>query len=73
MEEIIEETIEKPISVYVKINNDGFITDINSEVFIKNFAGWQKIDEGYGDKFAHAQSQYFERLLDDDGTYINKI
>ena len=65
---------EQPISVYVKVNEEGFIIDVNSDIFIKDFTGWQKIDEGYGDKYAHAQSQYFdENLIDNEGKYIIKI
>ena len=64
------ETQSPPIGVYVKVNEDGFITDVNSDIFITDFTGWQKIDEGYGDKFAHAQSQYFENtFVDDKGFY----
>ena len=51
---------EKPIKVYVKKDENGNIIDINSEIFINNFSGWEYFDEGYGDKYAHAQSQYFE-------------
>lgn len=50
---------EKPIGVYVKKDENGNILEVNSDIFIKNFDGWEKIDEGYGDKYAHAQSQYF--------------
>lgn len=70
--EFFEENNEdgEPIGVYVKVNEDGFITDVNSDIFITNFTGWQKIDEGYGDKFAHAQSNYFEMpLIDEQGKY----
>ena len=48
----------KPIGVYVKRNAAGKIMEINSSVFIDDFTGWEKIDEGFGDKFAHAQTQY---------------
>lgn len=54
---------EQPISVYVKVNEEGYVTDVNSDIFIKDFTDWQKIDEGYGDKYAHAQSQYFDKPL----------
>ena len=66
-DEIIE---EKPISVYVKTNSEGFIIEINSDIFIQDLSGWQKIDEGYGDKYAHAQNLYFEKpLIDENGNY----
>ena len=64
---------EQPISVYVKVNEEGYVTDVNSDIFIKDFTGWQKIDEGYSDKYAHAQSHYFETaLVDDVGNYLIK-
>ena len=74
--EEVEEELEKeePISVYVKTNEEGYVTDVNSDVFIKDFEGWQKIAEGYGDKFAHAQSQYFDKpLVSDDGKFNFKL
>lgn len=67
------EEMEQPIKVYVKVNADGYITEINSEIFIKDFTGWIEIDKGYGDKFSHAQSQYFAKpLINDDGKYNYK-
>lgn len=71
MERPVLTTEEPKISVYVKLNEEGFVTDVNSDIFISNFEGWQKIDEGYGDKYAHAQSQYFEKpLIDENGNYV---
>ena len=70
----LEEVNDMPIGVYVKVNDEGFITDVDSEIFISNFDGWTKIDEGYGDKYAHAQSQYFDSpLIDENGNYLIKI
>ena len=51
----------KPIGVYAKYNQNGNITEVNSDIFIRDFTGWTKIDEGYGDRYAHAQSQYFKK------------
>ncbi len=65
---------EKPIGVYVKVNENGFITDVNSDIFINDVSGWLKIDEGFGDEFAHAQSHYFnEPLVNEKGEYTQKI
>lgn len=73
-QEIIETLKEQPIGVYVKVNEEGYVTHVNSDLFIKDFTGWQKIDEGYGDKFAHAQSNYFEKpLIDEEGNYQIKF
>lgn len=66
----MENIIEKPIKVYVKTNNAGDIIDICSDIFLKNTQGWIYIDEGFGDKYAHAQTQYFDKPLKNlDGTY----
>ena len=65
--EIIE---EEPIKVYVKVNTTNEITEVGSSVFIDDLTGWVEIDSGFGDKYAHAQSQYFDKpLMNDDGTY----
>ena len=64
----------KKIKVYVKTNSRGYITDINSDIFIKDFNDWKKIDEGYGDRFAHAQSEYFgNSLINENGNYRYKL
>ena len=56
--EIPEYVEPRPIGVYVKRNASGKVLEINSELFIDDLTGWEKIDEGFGDRFAHAQSQY---------------
>ena len=56
------------IGVYVRTDSQNNIIEINSDIFIEDLTGWIKIDEGNGDKFAHAQSQYFDKpLVDDNG------
>ena len=51
---------DKKIKVYVKRDKNGNIIEVESELFIKNFEGWEYLDEGYGDKYAHAQNLYFK-------------
>ena len=53
------ETHEKPIGVYAKYDENGNVKEVNSDIFIDDLSGWTKIDEGFGDRFAHAQNQYF--------------
>lgn len=66
----MEEMIEQPIKVYVKINENKEITEVGSSIFIEDITGWIEIDSGFGDKYAHAQTQYFEKpLINDDGSY----
>lgn len=62
--------------VYVKLNEDKQVTLINSEIFLSNeeMQSMTNIDEGEGDKYAHAQSQYLEKgLIDKYGRYNYKF
>ena len=59
--------------VYAKIK-DTFITAIDSDVFMGDFAGWYRIDEGDGDRYTHAQGNYLPKpLMDDQGRYRYKL
>ena len=56
--------------VYIKTNENHEITNVGSSVFIEDTKDWIKIDEGVGDKYAHAQGNYFEKpLKDEQGNY----
>lgn len=62
--------MEEKIKVYVKINSNNEIIEVGSSIFIKNLTDWTYIDEGFGDKYAHAQSQYFDKpLMNEVGIY----
>lgn len=61
--------------VYVSLS-DGYITSINSEIFLsqEEIQTMTEIDKGQGDKYAHAQSQYLEKgLVDDHGRYNYRL
>lgn len=61
---------ESKIKVYIKINDKNEVTEINSEIFIRDLTGWIYVDDGYGDKYAHAQGQYLDApIMDDNGQY----
>ena len=62
--------------VYVKLNDDKCITSIDSEIFLTDdeIQGMTEIDQGQGDKYVHAQSQYLEKgLVDEQGRYNYKF
>lgn len=60
--------------VYIKIDSENRVTAINSEIFISNILGWVEIDNGDGDKFAHAQGNYLPMpLTDENGCYRYKF
>lgn len=66
--------MDNKIKVYAKINEKGEIIEVASSIFLADPTGYKLIDEGFGDKYAHAQSQYFDKpLMNDDGTYNYKI
>ena len=61
------------MKVYIKINEKNQVTAINSELFIFDTSGWIEIDEGDGDKYAHAQGNYLPKsLITSDGSYRYK-
>lgn len=60
--------------VYVKTDENGRITAINSDAFLSSLEGWQEIDSGLGDKFHHAQGNYFPLpIMDERGVYRYKL
>ena len=64
----------KPYIVYVKTNTDGYITAVNSSAFLTDITGWTEIDRGYGDKYHHAQGNYFPMpIITDGGAYRYKL
>ena len=62
------------IKVYVKVNENNEIIDVNSSIFLKDTTDYILIDEGQGDKYAHAQSQYLDlNLVDIYGRYNYRL
>ena len=56
----------KPYIVYIKTNEANSITAVNSSAFLPDTTGWTEIDSGYGDKYHHAQGNYFPQPLYDE-------
>lgn len=66
--------MENEYKVYVSLQ-DGYITSINSEIFLsqEEIQAMTEIGQGKGDKYAHAQSQYLEKgLVDEYGRHNYK-
>lgn len=60
--------------VYVKTNENSYITTVNSSAFLEDVAGWTEIDSGIGDKYHHAQGNYFNKpLVTKFGAYQYKL
>lgn len=49
----------QPYGVYIQTDEENRITAVNSDAFLSSLDGWTKIDEGFGDKYHHAQGNYF--------------
>lgn len=49
--------------VYVKIDDASRIISINSSAFLPSTEGWVAIDEGLGDRYHHAQGNYFPKPI----------
>ena len=55
-----------PYIVYVRIDDMDRIVSINSSAFLTDTSGWIEIDRGFGDKYHHAQGNYFPLSLYED-------
>lgn len=57
--------------VYARIDGAGNIIEPpNSSAFLSDITGWTEIDEGTGDKYHHAQGNYFPvGLTTEDGIF----
>lgn len=51
--------------VYVKTNPDGHIVAVSSSAILNDTTGWIEIDSGCGDKYHHAQCNYFDKPIRD--------
>lgn len=71
MEEIM---MAQLYNVLVRVDDVGHITAINSSAFLPDASGWVQIDSGYGDKYHHAQGNYFDKpLCDERGIFRYKL
>lgn len=52
--------------VYIRVDENGSIIEINSDAFLDNIEGYIELDSGYGDKYHHAQNNYFSKPLYDE-------
>lgn len=52
--------------VFIVVTDTSNIIDVNSDAFLSDTTGWVQIDEGTGDRFHHAQGNYFPAPLYDE-------
>lgn len=64
----------KPYIVYVRVDDARYIAEVNSSAFLSDPEGWTETDRGFGDKYHHAQGNYFDRpITTDGGAYRYKL
>jgi hypothetical protein len=56
----------QPYIVYVKVDDKNRIIAVNSSAFLTDLTDWVEIDSGFGDKYHHAQGNYFHLPIYDD-------
>lgn len=65
---------ENTYIVYVETDSNGYITAVNSSAFLTDTTDWVEIDSGYGDKYHHAQGNYFPQpIITIGGAYRYKL
>lgn len=63
-----------PYIVYVKIDDFGYITAVNSSAFLTDVTGWIEIDSGYDSRYHHAQGNYFPKtIFTGRGAFVYKL
>ena len=66
--------MEKTYKVYVLTDEQSRIIEVNSDRFLSNTINWIQIDEGAGNRYLHAQGNYFNLpLLDERFIYRYKL
>ena len=62
------------MKVYVKTDADDRIIAVDAARNIADLTDWTEIDEGEGDRYNHAQGNYFSLpISDEDGVYRYKL
>ena len=60
----------QPYIVYIKADEQNRIIAVNSSDFLLDVSDWVEIDNGYIDKYHHAQSNYFPQpIVDERGVF----
>ena len=60
--------------VYIRVDDADRVVAVNSSAFLQDTDGWVQIDSGHGDRYHHAQGNYFRQpIMDDRGIYRYKL
>lgn len=65
--------MDDKIKVLVRLDENNNIISVNSSIFLTDLNNWVEIDSGTGDRYAHAQGNYFDKpIMTDKGIYRYK-
>ena len=71
---IVTKEVEEVFNVYVQVNEENYITAIDSDAFIDNTSLWIKVDEGQGELYKFAKNNYCKYgVTTMDGSYNYKL
>ena len=71
---LVTEAVEEVFSVYVQVNENNYITAVDSDAFIEDLSLWIKVDEGQGDLYKFAKNNYCKYgITASDGSYNYKL
>ena len=60
--------------VYIRVDDADRVVAVNSSAFLQDTDGWVQIDSGHGDRYHHAQGNYFDKpIMDERGIYRYKL
>lgn len=59
-------------TVYIQVNDDNYITDINSCAYLIDTTNWIEVDKGHGQNYRYARSQYLDKGLQKGNAYYYK-
>lgn len=71
---LVTKVVEEVFNVYVQVNEENYITAIDSDAFIEDTSLWIKVDEGLGDLYKFAKNNYCKYgVAASDGSYNYKL
>lgn len=71
---LVTKAVEEVFNVYVKVNEENYVTAVDSDAFIEDLSLWIKIDEGQGDLYKFAKNNYCKYgITASDGSYNYKL
>ena len=69
----VRDTQTRTYGVYVQVNENDYVTAVDSDAFITEMSLWLKVDEGRGELYKYAKVNYCPKGLYENGFYNYKL